>query len=278
MSDIEKRYPQRIACIIMKNSAQDGMYGFVSYQGSELPQDPKVRNLIRRHAMKHTAAVRKRNGGYARLNTRQLPVRIIESDQQDGNSKAYVIGGSPNTMLYRYPKEDEEIAQGKVEAAGMLTNRSTSICCTPINPLLNAISQNYYLLHLAAPQTVLHVGISTVSFFKSNFSCIGKTLCNIEARRLFSYIPSRYGHVSTITYATDCLISKLKQTLGRRDSGSADRDLSTLRLYSKALRSLQEAIDDQKLRVTAETLCAVELLAICEVSHPSFEQAFRRSF
>lgn len=66
----------------MKAPIQDGTFQFVRYEGSTLPQDPNVRSTIRRRAMKHTAAIRKQNGGYGRHNVFQFPVLSLGPAEQ----------------------------------------------------------------------------------------------------------------------------------------------------------------------------------------------------
>lgn len=126
------------------------------------------------------------------------------------------------------------------------------------------------MLNLINPLTVHHLGISTLSCFRPEMDCIGKTLGNMPSsaheRRLLSFIPSLYGHVPSVTYATDCIIARLQQLIRVKDGWSTSRDVASLKPYTKALTALQVAIDDQSLRTLPETLCAVQLLGIFEVS------------
>ena len=87
----------------------------------------------------------------------------------------------------------------------------TTLCGSFVTPLC----QNYSLLNLASALTVPHLGVSRLSYFKSDISGIGVILSKmpayLETSRLLSFIPSRYGYVSSITHATDCLIARLGQ-------------------------------------------------------------------
>jgi hypothetical protein len=117
--------------------------------------------------------------------------------------------------------------------------------------------------------TVLHVGMRKLLYFRVDCLCFGKALSKmpvyLESRRLLSFISSRYGRVEAITDATNCLISRLGYIVQKRGRGPSERDVTSLRHYSKALRSLQEALDDDKLRMSPETLCSVQILGIFEV-------------
>ncbi len=67
---------------IMKKTAPNRAFEFVSYEGSKLPDSPNVRDLVRRRAMKHNAAIRKANGGYGKHNIRQIPLILLDSDRE----------------------------------------------------------------------------------------------------------------------------------------------------------------------------------------------------
>ncbi|PTB41012.1 hypothetical protein M441DRAFT_458594, partial [Trichoderma asperellum CBS 433.97] len=77
-----------------------------------------------------------------------------------------------------------------------------------------------------------------------------------EKNMLLSFIPSRYRYFP-FNYAIDCLAAD--------DEFSAERHLEALHLYGKALRALQELIDDEETRMTLEALCGVELLGLFEI-------------
>ncbi|KAH8890600.1 hypothetical protein GQ53DRAFT_650265 [Thozetella sp. PMI_491] len=128
---------------------------------------------------------------------------------------------------------------------------------------------DYSLLDLATPLTVLHLGISTLSYFGSETCCIAKTLStmptSVESRRLVAFIPSRYGRVPSVTYATDCLVLRLGQIARAGRLALKENDIATVKPYIKALRALQESIDDEDMRISPETLCASELLGLFEL-------------
>ncbi|KAH8817370.1 hypothetical protein F5884DRAFT_779171 [Xylogone sp. PMI_703] len=269
----------------MTDYAQDGQYTFVSYKGSELPKDPNVRNSIHRRAMKHGAAIRKRNGGYGRYNIGQFPVQhqILEVQGEDPPSS--IIATLPDSMSHEHQKEASRITEDPKSTKTMSMSihniaiadayRHTSFQRSHLGDFLTKSPHDYSLLSLATPLTVLHLGISSLSYFRPDLDCIGRTLSKMsaypESQRLLSYIPSRYGHVPSITYATDCLLARLGEIARTQGILSSEGSVTALKLHTKALRSIQEAIDDESLRLMPETLCAVELLAIYELLHGPFE-------
>lgn len=148
----------------------------------------------------------------------------------------------------------------------------------PQDPTTAVLSQRFPILTYAAPLTVLHVGFSNFCYSKSDFTCIGLTLSvlskeplcsgDLEKRRLFSHIPSRYGHHLPLTYATDCVVARLEHIIRLGGKWCAYLDQASLPPYIKALQSLQEVLADEKRRMEPETLCAVELLGMFEVISP----------
>lgn len=250
----------------------DTTLAFVTYEGANLPGDPSVRQLIRRRAMKHTAAIRKKAGGYGRHNVRQSPAWCVESKPKDDDWDVLVKRESPDALPYVF--EDEEAPRLEVARTTKVSATTATYWTGRPSPplesaLLASISKTYTILNLASPLTVLHLGISTLSYFASTSGGLGMTLSNMPeslgAQRLLSFIPSRYGRVPSITYATDCLVARLKRLLETGSASSAAGDMAALKPYTKALRSLQEAIDDEDMRMTPETLCAAELLGLFEV-------------
>ena len=262
----------------MKGPTQQGAFAFVSYEGPKLPEDQKIRNLIRHRASSHTAAARKRNGGYVKHNTRQFPIWLPKpgSQEQDSPPRRETPGSTPQGIQNR-----DTYADGSAEAVTRcddeITNpyqlesiaRLASLLSHPLDCSGDTVCRIYPLLNLIAPLTVLHLGVTTLWHFRPDLWCISQTLATMptrpDFRPLLYYIPSRYGKVASITHATDSLVALLEQIVRTRGRWSPQWDAFSLKLYTKALRSLQEAIDDENQRLMPETLCAVELLAIFEV-------------
>jgi hypothetical protein len=261
----------------MKDPAQGGSFAFVSYEGSALPKDPKVRDLIRRRAMGHNAAIRRRNGGYGKHNVRQSPAWLQENKTPTEKPKSDAAVNIYEDLFHG--SEDDATIENRVAEMSMTVSVysdkfpgaswSTSLTYAPGDIFVSTLCGNFSILYLAAPLTVLHLGMNTLSYFKSDLGRIGRTLTkipvNLESRRLLAFIPSRYGRVSAITHATDCLVARLGQIVHTGGRSHAEGNLCALKSYSRALKSLQDAIDDEDLRTTPETLCAAELLGFYEV-------------
>lgn len=83
------------------------------------------------------------------------------------------------------------------------------------------------------------------------------------------YVPAVYDSSKCLAAATDCVLSKASQVL--LGCPSSER---TLRLYSKAITSLQEAIADPQRSADDDVLCAIQLLSLHELLDPSRSTAF----
>ena len=84
-------------------------------------------------------------------------------------------------------------------------------------------------------------------------------------KKLLTFIPSRYGHVPSLSHATDCVVAKLQQVIEPPTRRKAAAESAVLLCYNKALRALQADLDDKDRSLMPETLCATELLCIFEV-------------
>jgi hypothetical protein len=89
----------------------------------------------------------------------------------------------------------------------------------------------------------------------------GVLLC--RQRSYFSYIPSHFGHTLALDDAFRCLITSAHSKLVPCHSSRTETILSN---YSKALHSLQSAVNDPKTRYSTEVLCATAVLSIFEVN------------
>ena len=77
-----------------------------------------------------------------------------------------------------------------------------------------------------------------------------------------SFLPCRYGNSTILDNAISCVVARIRQLISP-PVGQVDGVVSAL--YSKALRSLQVALDDSSLRNEPDVLCATLLLALYEV-------------
>ena len=78
-------------------------------------------------------------------------------------------------------------------------------------------------------------------------------LTNSTIRSYLQFVPSLYGTSPCLTAATNCLLAKVKGILSPYDHCKE----VTMRLYAKALRTLQDAISNDQKCKEADVLCAM---------------------
>lgn len=84
--------------------------------------------------------------------------------------------------------------------------------------------------------------------------------------RQWSYIPflpGRYGYNACLDAAIRCVIVRVREWIGACVKPSQ----AATSLYTRALKSLQAAMDDPIQRMQSEVLCASQVLSVYEVCH-----------
>ncbi|KXT12787.1 hypothetical protein AC579_1806 [Pseudocercospora musae] len=118
--------------------------------------------------------------------------------------------------------------------------------------------------------TNFNVGKSAITTLASDPARLPSLLVLEPQYSYLSFVPSRYEHSAILASATDCVIAKVRAAL----SPGFESDATARRLYGKALRTLQEAINDPCSRGDADVLCAIQMLSIHELLDPSRENAW----
>lgn len=207
--------------------------------GSRLDQATRIR--VRKQAMKNVAAARRRRRTYGKHNLRQLPVFL------------------PPTQFMSL---DDQLQHPKIDCPGKFGPDNPSLLQADHSRLI--ISSHFSILNIC-PLASLHFGLAKVSHFTADPVYIRDVFVFPYGRTsLLSFVPSRYGQTPSLTYAVDCVVERLRwivnlNRIPKEDSAVASR-------YVKALKCLQSALDDAEQCLTPETLCAVELLGIFEVT------------
>lgn len=242
-------------------------FSWVSYDNHRVPQDPKSRTLIRRHAMKNVATTRKQRKNY-RGNVLQYPESVLRGEDDPGLCHGS-RGGKSQPRKHKSKKKKAVDDDDDTQATKQQIIRLHTIFVNDVDRKMNA---EFPILELIAPLTSLHLGFASISCFTSNSGRAGDVLStsplsHLQSRRLLSYLPSRYGKVAALTYTVDCLVARLNQITrnSAANCASEEEDGIVFCHYAKALNEVQKAIDDDALRMSQETLYATELLGIFEV-------------
>ncbi|UKZ48524.1 hypothetical protein TrVGV298_002749 [Trichoderma virens] len=234
---------------------QEKEFTIVEYTDARLPSDPAIRNVIRRHAMRNVAETRRQRDNYGRHSPKNPPTLTFEA--------------IPKASSSTQPSSSEAVSAGHVDApAKAIAPITWKYLAGPTAPLPMStpeatIAENFAILHLVESLSGLHLGVNAQA---SSIPRLGLHKLQLpQSKTLLSFIPSRYGHVTPLTCAVDCLVARVRQITLKDDGFSEDRCLEVLHLYDKALKALQEAINDDEERKTPETLCAAELLGFFEL-------------
>ncbi|KAL7923724.1 hypothetical protein ACQKWADRAFT_41676 [Trichoderma austrokoningii] len=252
----------------MAAAAAKTIFSFVSYDNNRVPQDPKSRTLIRRHAMRDVATTRKQKRNY-RGNAAQYPDEMpCGEDTHDACANKGAVTKRRTTKR----KLQKKVTDGSPQPTNQQLVRIHSI-------VVDDYSQKRFpILELIAPLTSLHLGMASISCFSMEPGRTGDVLFSLpmsqlQNRRLLDYLPSVYGKATALTYTVDCLVARLNQiTRGLTTNiPSEEVDGEVLQHYAKALKEIQKAIDDEELRMARETLYAAQLLGIFELLSPNPE-------
>ncbi|PKK41206.1 hypothetical protein CI102_14650 [Trichoderma harzianum] len=225
---------------------QEKEFTFVEYTDAKLPTDPAVRNVIRRHAMRNVAEARRQRDNYGKIGIKQPPKWILNTILKTSSSSQT----SSST-------EASSSSRGDAPTSAIASTRREYPAGLPAS------------LPISIPEATLPITLQLYICFKAQSSPNPRLELHEsqppQRKTLLSVIPSRYGHVLPLTCAVDCLAARVRQITLKDDGFSDDPDLEVYRLYDKALKALQEALNDVEEWKTPETLCAAELLGFFEV-------------
>ncbi|KAL6829063.1 hypothetical protein J3E69DRAFT_364691 [Trichoderma sp. SZMC 28015] len=243
---------------------QEKEFTFVEYTDAKLPTDPAVRNVIRRHAMRNVAETRRQRDNYGKIGIKQPPKWILNT-----------ILKTSNPAQPSFSTEAASASRDDAKGSAIALNRRERLSGPPA-PLPMSLSEatfadNFAILHLVESLAGLHLGVKTQPSPNPRLELHKSRLP--QSKTLLSFIPSRYGHVTPLTCAVDCLAARVRQITLKDDGFSDDPDLEVYRLYDKALKALQEALNDIEEWKTPETLCAAELLGFFELLNGRAETA-----
>ncbi|KAJ9656229.1 hypothetical protein H2198_005080 [Neophaeococcomyces mojaviensis] len=257
----------------MHDLGGDVSFPFVNYDGPKLTHDTSIRRLIRRQAMRDVAAIRKQRGGYGQQNLRQYPVFLEQVTNADDSSLQVKIPVQSVISICAHSNtpsdQDRSGSFEQLKENRVASCRRGFLLPTPIVHSDLVMAQKFSLLLNHTPLTGLRLGIAKFSLPDFEYTDETDDLFTTHAgsRKLLYSIPSRYGKVSSVSHATDCVVARLSQMMQFPQKRTKDSEATALLHYTKALRALQAALADDIQRMAPETLCATVLLGIFEVSH-----------
>ncbi|KAH8693575.1 hypothetical protein BGW36DRAFT_207431 [Talaromyces proteolyticus] len=177
---------------------------------------------------------------------------FTQSMHRDGRKKRdYGPQGDGSSTLYR--------------GIGMIPPSPSAL------PQFSGTAESADLL-LLAPLTTIHVGRAAIEYLSVNI--LQFVLPSYEKHASYvSHVPCRWGQEVALDHAVGCVVAAF-HALHIRDNTQSLSKHKPLSLYTRALQFLQQALKDPKRSLSAETLCATELLCLFEYLTKDIDKAW----
>ncbi|KAL9032986.1 MAG: hypothetical protein Q9180_006191 [Flavoplaca navasiana] len=242
---------------------------WVNYSDGLRPKNPKIDTLIRRQAMHKAAAARRHRRHrptWWRQDSSQLRVHPHNCEAAEEWSEVpqlhdvssqplrFDVGGLDSDWSMLGVPETSELTVGDMPKPNWIpvSPSSTGFEAMRIRLDFDPIS--------LSGLTSLHVSPATARPLRDKPV---RLLEILRARKssYYDYLPSRFGHTKCLDDAVQCVAARVRQWLDK----PAGPNRLALELYSKAVRSLQAALEDPLLCRHPDVLCAAEIMIIFEL-------------
>ncbi|XXH04128.1 hypothetical protein Hte_010540 [Hypoxylon texense] len=222
----------------------------------------ETRVKVRSHAMKATAASRKRNAAWGKRNLRQLPENLTINE---------VTRHSASILSNDKPLTDTiGVAVALSQASGKSAWTTNMSPAMPLSGLeLLAAEIGIHVLDLSA-LTEIQCGWTACAILAGQRSRIGGLVSRRQPSYLYS-VASRYGYNHYLDAALRCVAIRARRVLTPSCQLLEESESSQ---YVGALHSLQEAINDVGERNQPDVLCAINLLSLFELLHFTRQEAW----
>ena len=225
------------------------------------PVNPRIRRIIRQQAMNRAVAQRRYKAtAHGNCNVPQCPECSTLLPHDD-------LGCMPRTSQTDQRRDGcvdlvKAVVKRTGSAAPASTNSSLILLPGSLNSTGYEAMRNRYdfdLLDLSG-LTPLHIGKTTAQPLQQTPSRLREVL-RCRQWSYFSYLPRRFGNTQCLDDAIRCVSARVRQWL----TNPAGPTYPILLLYSKAVTSLQAALDDISQCMSPDVLCAVQILSIFEL-------------
>ncbi|KAI6859995.1 hypothetical protein KC343_g4872 [Hortaea werneckii] len=250
-------------------------FAFIVSDGPKVPHN--ARTIIRKQAMRDVGIARKKRGNYSRANRRQMPESMADASPVVGSDSGDVsvpcaedASGDSSSKLVdvdEYVPRASPVSDATQQSLAPFDLLSSNMSSCPAYQ--SARSRFGVELSDLGVLTNFNVGKSTIGVIAADPS----RLVTLLGRHQWSYlefVPARYGHSKCLTAATDALLARAQHVLSPNKSFGTSRS----RFYGRALRTLQDALMDNKTAVDADVLAATQLIALHELLDGSHSAAW----
>ncbi|KAL8802854.1 MAG: hypothetical protein Q9182_003541 [Xanthomendoza sp. 2 TL-2023] len=238
------------------------------------PRDPNVRTLIRRQAISKAAKARRRSYTWGNRDLQKSPISQTPCEQEDRKCGLFSHRGDNIKFITDIERLDStesvvpfagwpEPANGGLhQSRGIRPAHSIPVSPSSTGYEAMRIRFGFDVVRLSG-LTALHVGTATARNLRGKPDRLLKVL-HPEKWSYFEYVPSRFGQTRCLDEAICCIAALVRLWL----TGVGKPDLVTLELYSRAIKSLQLAINDPLLSGNPDVLCAAQIMSIFELLDP----------
>ena len=253
----------------MTHEGAGNAFQFINTTDGHRPRDAYTRQIIRKQAMAQTAAARRSKGRYGKTNVGQFPPSTEEQHQYSFSAHA----SNPNATECTSKTSNFKDVKIKDRSQGLISDREVKrssarslpnwgipVSLSGISYECMRIQHDFDLLDISALAS-MHTGRVTAHILSREPSRLADIL-RCRQWSYFSFLPSRLGHTTCLDDAAHCVAAKVRHRLS---SPFCPPNPSIISLYSRALASLQTALNDPKRFLQPDVLCATELLAVYEV-------------
>jgi hypothetical protein len=260
-------------------------FQFIVSDGPQITSDPKTRTIIRKQAMKDVGIARKKRGNEGRVNLMQYQVldrstaaskQVTERNSNGSSELASLVSKThPKCTSTSTARSATELtaswelirfghAPPFLPSTDHLQTWPSSVAVNPTNGYEALRAKYHFDVRDLCLLTNFNVGQSTMSAMARNPDLLA-TLLGGQMGSYLGFVPSRYGHKPYLTAVVDCVTAKAHSTLY---PPNAKFSAIVMRMYAKALRTVQEAVSDEEASRDADLLCAVQMLSFYEVCQP----------
>lgn len=237
-------------------------------------------SIVRTQAMKFAGAARKRTGTWGKRNLGQsliLEPDNVANDKPHRAPQSHVGGQAPILRPIRAKQTGDNSATSWSGAASINSSRSSLCIIAPSKPHRSfewfLIDVGFDVLQLDE-LTAIATGQVAGPILSRN-SGIFKSLISRRRQSYLWHVPSRYGNTTCLEDALRCIATRANRRLS---SSCIISDADELKLYGKALHSIQAAVNDRKVWEDPDVLCSIVLLSTYEVGQSAHRMLCRYAY
>ncbi|KAL9611270.1 MAG: hypothetical protein Q9167_004067 [Letrouitia subvulpina] len=237
----------------MPNKGINLTFEFIPSSDGAVPRDGELRQKIRKQAMSRAAATRRQSGNWGKNNIRQYPVYVHDNKQKIVSRVEEIFPEEAVRSSITNDNNaaaDEKLEPNRENRVGLLT----SATCVPFQgqSLPPSMPSSGY----ESMRNRLDFDIAQLSALTTSWDA-----CRYRQWSWIPFLPSRYGHYACLDDAIGCTMVRVREWL----RACVKPSLAATSLYTRALKSLQVAINDPNQCMKPEVLAASKVLGVYEV-------------